>query len=181
MKFRKVHILDCHSEVGPALLENCVNHSNVQYAADPFRFLNGNGQIPFLVSPDAGASKKSEKLFTALVNDYNMRIEDIVQCSKKRDLKTGKLSGFTVFSENLMGKPCVIVDDICDAGGTFLGLAEELKKKNAGEIILFVTHGIFSKGLSPFEENFSRIYTTDSFCSLKESETLIQSKIFIDL
>lgn len=34
---------------------------------------------------------------------------------------------------------------LCDGGGTFIGVAEELKKHNCGKLFLFVTHGIFSR------------------------------------
>ena len=57
----------------------------------------------------------------------------------------------------------LIVDDICDGGGTFLGLAQELKAKNAGNLYLAVSHGIFSRGFEDLEKVFTKIYTTDSF------------------
>jgi ribose-phosphate pyrophosphokinase len=63
-----------------------------------------------------------------------------------------------------------MVDDICDGGGTFLGLAEELKSKNAGKLFLAVSHGIFSKGISKLSSMFENIFTTDSIKSMDESE-----------
>jgi ribose-phosphate pyrophosphokinase len=56
----------------------------------------------------------------------------------------------------------LIVDDICDGGGTFIGLAAELKNKNAGKLYLAVSHGIFSKGFDSLK-CFDKIFTTNSF------------------
>jgi len=61
----------------------------------------------------------------------------------------------------------LIVDDICDGGGTFLGLAEELKECNSGDLYLAVSHGIFSKGSQTLLDNFKSIYSTDSFGQTK--------------
>jgi ribose-phosphate pyrophosphokinase len=100
----------------------------------------------------------------------------VVECSKSRDVKTGKLTGFKVYAEDLEGKDCLIVDDICDGGGTFIGLAGELKKKNAGNLYLAVTHGIFSKGFEELEKCFDKIFTTDSFKEINHN-CLTQIKI----
>ena len=92
---------------------------------------------------------------------------------KERDLKTGQLTNFKVFNEDLQNKTCFIIDDICDGGGTFVGTAEALKKIGAQKIILVVSHGIFSKGFDL--ENIDEIYTTDSykeFLSVPENLTV---------
>jgi ribose-phosphate pyrophosphokinase len=64
---------------------------------------------------------------------------------------------------------------LLNGGGTFIGLAKELKNKNAGKLYLAVSHGIFSKG---FEELkcFERIFTTDSVREI-ESEEVEQVKL----
>jgi ribose-phosphate pyrophosphokinase len=56
---------------------------------------------------------------------------------------------------------CLIVDDICDGGATFVALARKLREAGAIEVSLFVTHGIFSKGKDL--EGIDNIYTTGSF------------------
>lgn len=165
-KFETVHVFDAHSDVAPALIDNCNNHDNKQIVRG---ILNGFENIPILISPDAGSNKKANKLAV----DLQM---ELVKCDKVRDTKTGALSGFEVFANDLKGKDCLIVDDICDGGGTFLGLAKELKNKGAGNIYLFVTHGIFSKGTEIFKELFSGIYCTNSFSDI-ESNNVKQIKI----
>ena len=164
--FKKVIVFDAHSEVTPAVLNNCEvvpNHTFIQ------KVIQEIGNDVLLISPDGGALKKIYKAAEFLGGI------DVVECSKSRDVKTGKLKEFKVYDDNLQGKDCLIVDDICDGGGTFIGLAEELKKKNAGKLYLAVSHGIFSKG---FEELkcFERIFTTDSFREI-ENEFVEQIKL----
>ncbi|MBW1658285.1 ribose-phosphate diphosphokinase [Flavobacterium quisquiliarum] len=153
MKLNKVFVFDAHSEVTPALLNNSTVIPNYTFIKE---VLNKIGQNVKLISPDGGALKKIYK-----VSEFLGGVE-VVECSKSRDVKTGKLSGFKVYEEDLQGMDCLIVDDICDGGGTFVGLAEELKKKNAGKLYLAVSHGIFNKGFEVLN-CFDGIFTTNSF------------------
>ncbi|MAX71916.1 MAG: hypothetical protein CMC76_12600 [Flavobacteriaceae bacterium] len=84
------------------------------------------------------------------------------------------MEGFRVYEDDLQGKDCLIVDDICDGGGTFIGLAKELKKHNAGNLYLAVSHGIFSKGLEELNQYFTKIFTTDSFKTVNEGVELLK-------
>tara|TARA_R110000744_G_scaffold170264_2_gene288393 strand:- start:589 stop:1413 length:825 start_codon:yes stop_codon:yes gene_type:complete len=123
-----------------------------------------------LVAPDQGSISKVLKLSAELGTDY-------VLGSKKRDTATGKLSGFSVntLGVDCEGKDLLIVDDICDGGGTFLGLYEELEKLKPKKVDLYVTHGIFSKGYESLLEKFDKIYTTDTFLKdHHESITVIE-------
>jgi ribose-phosphate pyrophosphokinase len=81
---------------------------------------------------------------------------------KTRDFSTGKLSGFHMEDELPAEGKFLIVDDICDGGGTFVGLAEAtgLPKER---LDLWVTHGVFSKGLGALYNNFGVIHTTTSY------------------
>ena len=162
-----VTIYDPHSEVTPALLDNCTtidNHSFIEHVVK---------ELPndlLLISPDGGALKKIYKVAAHLKN------YEVIECGKTRDVATGKLSGFKVSVDDLKNKPCLIVDDICDGGGTFLGLADELKRKNAGDLFLAVSHGIFSKGTEHLLEKFERIFTTDSVKKM-DSKEIVQISI----
>lgn len=164
-KFDNVIVLDSHSEVAPALIENCKNIPNDKFVEMAFYDINEFDTADvLLISPDSGANKKSNKLFENLKHFKN-----IVKCDKKRDVSNGKLSGFEVFSDDLQDACCLIVDDICDGGRTFTGIAEALKTKNAGNIYLFVTHGVFSNGFDELGKYFKTIYTTNSFKDVQNS------------
>lgn len=158
--FDKVKIFDPHSEVSTALIESSYPVTNKKFAADVLNdIIDKNAGTTkeniSLVAPDAGALKKIYN-----VAEYIGGI-DVVECSKERDVATGKLSGFKVYDEHLEGRTCLILDDILDGGGTFAGIAGELIKKGVGKIFVAVSHGIFSKGYElPYVH---AIYTTNSF------------------
>ena len=166
LHFKKVIIFDAHSEVTPAVVNNCEDVSNKKFIENVIQKI---GNDVLLISPDGGALKKIYK-----VSEFLGGIE-VIECSKSRNVKTGKLTGFKVYADDLQGKDCLIGDDICDGGGTFIGLAEELKKKNAGKLYLAVSHGIFSKGFEELE-CFERIFTTDSVKNI-ESDCVTQIKL----
>lgn len=166
LHFKKVIIFDAHSEVTPAVVNNCEDVSNKKFIENVIQKI---GNDVLLISPDGGALKKIYK-----VSEFLGGIE-VIECSKSRNVKTGKLTGFKVYADDLEGKDCLIGDDICDGGGTFIGLAEELKKKNAGKLYLAVSHGIFSKGFGELE-CFERIFTTDSVKNI-ENDCVTQIKL----
>lgn len=165
MQLNKVYVFDAHSEVTPALVNNCEVISNHTFIAAVIKAIGNDVK---LISPDGGALKKIYK-----VSEFLGGVE-VVECSKSRDVKTGRLSGFKVYNDDLQGADCLIVDDICDGGGTFVGLAEELKNKNAGKLYLAVSHGIFNKGFAVLD-CFEKIFTTNSFKDFeRESVEVIQ-------
>jgi ribose-phosphate pyrophosphokinase len=60
----------------------------------------------------------------------------------------------------------VVVDDICDGGGTFLGVAAAMRARYGGalQLHLFTSHGIYSKGAHVLLESaYQTIGSTDSF------------------
>lgn len=152
--FSKVRILDAHSDTAIKLIRNSENVLPQAIVKQIITTTNCT-----VVVPDRGATPRVDALIPF---NYGR-----VQCYKKRDISTGMLSGFSVdhyeSNPNGHGSGLLLVDDICDGGGTFVGLAKELRKRGAKSINLFVTHGIFSKG-TPLE-GIDQIYTTDSLCS----------------
>ncbi len=159
LQLNKVTIFDPHSEVVAALLENVEVSNNNRFIETALKLIK---EDVLLISPDGGALKKIYQL-----SSYLGGIK-VIECSKSRDVKSGKLSGFKVYSDDLKGKSCLIVDDICDGGGTFIGLAKELKAKNAGNLYLAISHGIFSQGLENLKAHFTQIFTTNSIKNINE-------------
>jgi ribose-phosphate pyrophosphokinase len=157
--FDSVTIADPHSDVIVALIDNCKVISAESIIASNEVLSNRiMGGFYTLVAPDAGSRKKIEKIAT------RFGLDGFVQGSKHRNLKTGELSEIT-FSGDVQDKHCLIIDDICDGGGTFVGLAEEMKKAGAISVDLYVTHGFFSRGTNAVNgENqaINQIFTTDS-------------------
>jgi len=165
---RKLTIYDAHSEVAPALLDNCNAISNHGFIK---KVLSKLPTDTILISPDGGALKKIYKLAA------HLKSHEVVECGKTRNLETGALSGFKVYADDLAGTPCLIVDDICDGGGTFLGLAQELKKNNAGDLFLAVSHGIFNKGFEKLNNEFAHVYSTNAFKSIESTDKFTQIEL----
>lgn len=153
LALNSIQIFDPHSSVAPALLDRCEVLDQSKFIK---QILKDIPEELFFVSPDAGALKK----VSTLAKKFKMY--DVIECSKKRDLASGNITGFKVHGENLQGKSCLIIDDICDGGRTFTSVAKELKEKGAGAVYLAVSHGIFSRGYDLLSEHIDKIYTTDS-------------------
>lgn len=113
------------------------------------------GRLINVLFPDDGAARR----YTGL-GDLGNSIWSFAK--KERDPKTGRLFGFTLPAD-LQPLPTLIIDDICDGGGTFVGLGDELDKVGITEKALYVTHGIFSQGTHRLTERFNRVFCTDSF------------------
>lgn len=154
----KVTIWDAHSDVSPALLHRVANVPQISLLERCESLCKKliTGELT-LISPDAGASKKTLKIAERFKGE-----PEVIQAQKLRNLKTGEIVKTDIIGD-VKGKKLLIADDICDGGRTFIELAKALKDKGASEISLFVTHGIFSKGLEVFEGLIDVIYTTDSF------------------
>lgn len=158
-----IAVLDAHSDTAKALLNNAEFIEQDELLIDVFdEFSLG---FDYLVSPDFGASKKIYKSSSLL--DI-----PVIQANKARNSK-GEIIKTEVYCDDLMNKSVLIVDDICDGGRTFIELAKVLKDKGAKFISLYVTHGIFSKGLDClFEAGIDKIYTTNSFLTDYENDNL---------
>ena len=156
LKADEVILCDVHSDVGLALINN-VTHRSQQHCMERYSvhlFNNCMKGWYTLVAPDLGASKKT----AALAKTFNM--ESFIQATKDRDPQTGQLSNPTVLTDNIeKGLDMLIVDDICDGGGTFLMLADKLEEFSPNSISLYTTHGIYSKGKQILTSKLTRVYS----------------------
>lgn len=165
--FSEVYIIDPHSDVTPALINNCKVIPNYQVIADAFP----KDREFFVVSPDAGSEKKIYRLCSELGFD------DIVFAQKHRDVKDGAITNTTISRDKLYGTDCYIVDDICSRGGTFMALAKKLKEHGAGRIYLVVTHYEGSADVEKMKEaGIEHIYKTNSMNDI-ESDYITNMKI----
>lgn len=160
LKFNKIYTVDIHSEISWACIDNLHNIPS-------YEFINNSDQplpeFQTIIIPDAGAEKRVYKFAQTLTNKDSLKF---ITCSKTRNILTGKIERINIPDYDTLQGNYVIIDDICDGGGTFLGivktlLAEKFIRKFS--INLLVTHGIFSNGLTELLQNFSKIYTTNSY------------------
>jgi len=160
-------IFDPHSDVSPALLDNCEVCDNSKFIKDvmdqwesQYKGVHRNELI--ILAPDAGAYKKIFALCEKI--GFKGQIEC---CAKSRNHETGEKTIIVPkFDET---KDVLIIDDICLAGGTFLGVASKIKNK----CYLAVSHGIFNNGVDHLLERFETIYTTDSRCNIENDQVKI--------
>ncbi|MDF7758439.1 ribose-phosphate diphosphokinase [Kosakonia cowanii] len=161
LNFDKVFILDPHSDAAAAAINNCVAipQETCLLQSETLRRAIAQGEL-MLVAPDAGALKKIHNVAKAT------GAENYAILTKERDVASGNLTGFALVAGEVAGKDLLIVDDLCDAGGTFIGSAQVLREAGARSVSLYVTHGIFSKGVDNLLNNgIDAIYTTTSFTS----------------
>ena len=139
--------LDPHSEV-LAQLPHIAQSEVVRCFSNHTNIFEGS---PTIVIPDAGAGKKAHTWLPWLGLPW-------VQGHKIRDQQTGRLSGFGLDpSVELHERDVVIVDDICDGGGTFVGLWEQLRLAGVRRTSLLVTHGLFTQGADRLTDHFDRV------------------------
>lgn len=154
--FQKITTVDVHSKMSGALIKNFENlsikhiHEKAILDFDP----------TYIVFPDKGAKER-----------YGEGCPDnsLIYCEKVRDQATGNIlkNHINMPKESSYPKPfdrMLIIDDICDGGATFIGVAKSFRELEPNLTIgLFVTHGIFSKGRQHLLDNgIDKIYTTNS-------------------
>ena len=179
-KFAGVIVMDPHSDVLEACLDNFHKIDNVDLVKFALEDLVETGLIPrlqeiLIISPDAGALKKIYHV--AESTDYK---KQIIIASKHRDIETGKILSTEVpgIDQDLGQKGFVIIDDICDGGRTFIEIAKAIRSIRSksifnDKIILIVTHGIFSAGFYELGKWFDAIYCTNSIKDIPASVTEI--------
>ncbi|ARK07908.1 putative phosphoribosylpyrophosphate synthetase [Aeromonas phage phiA8-29] len=139
LKFDSVIIMDPHSYVAEAVVDNMVSvPQEVGYA----KFLSTRKEgYDILLAPDAGAAKKVENCRLAHQRIFGV-LPEIVVAHKVRK---GDEVSVNFGSTSLQGKKVCVIDDICDGGRTFISLGEHVRSTCEPETFdLYVTHGIFS-------------------------------------
>lgn len=165
---------DPHSKAMPrGIRQYSVFNVTEVTSASLIRRMSRNWGINGIIIPDKGASERASLMSSVLdVPTY--------QAGKVRDFATGKLTEFTCETLPSTGK-MLVVDDICDGGGTFMGLAEAtgLPKER---LALYVSHGIFSGQAHKLSEYYSQIITTDSFpmTSIPNNTTILPLRFHLE-
>lgn len=149
MEFNNVTVLDAHS-----IHAYAIDHLTVKSARNYIREaieLSGANTVVF---PDSGAKARYE---VEISLDFpNMRL---IGASKTRTQENGNIVSASIHGI-VKGHKVILVDDICDGGATFIVLADVLLKAGAKAMHLYVTHGIFSKGVDVLRKaGISRIFT----------------------
>lgn len=157
IKAKNVEIIDPHSNRTIDLINNSKSNKDVASYSN----LKVEGYV--VAIPDEGAAKKHKA--------------DII-CSKVRDAATGKLSGFKIDKVYCCtsGSNMILLDDLIDGGGTFLGICEKLKELNPSELALVVTHAIQEEGLRKVSKVYDKVFITNSYKDWQDDDAWIGDK-----
>lgn len=138
--FRKTSAHQIHNEVWDGFISKLVRTTDYQ-----------------IMLPDAGAVKR-------LYGDDPVDNHVLVG-QKTRELKTGAITSIGIANpEALNGKRVLLVDDLCDGGGTFCGLAKAIREINKdAEIDIIVNHMVNPKGIENLSKTFDHIYFSNSY------------------
>lgn len=150
--FSKITSFDVHNATLPRLYHP--NFINVEPSVEIERIIKDHN-INYLVYPDKGACARYSHL------------SELESCSaeKVRDQLTGEITGMTINSIPL-SRNILVIDDICDGGRTFVEVAKLIKNYNPEKLVLYISHGIFSKGTKVlFDAGFDFIYTKEGIVS----------------
>jgi ribose-phosphate pyrophosphokinase len=168
LNFSKVTVLDPHSDVSSALINNIeIISQEVGFDWKLPEIKNITNDF-ILCAPDIGASKKIFDVMKSIDHD------EYIQAVKVRDTSTGNIIACSIPDKDLNGKDVVIVDDICDGGASFIHLSKHLKEASCGKIILYTSHGIYSKGLDPLKGNIDYVFTSNLIEKFVNSRDLIK-------
>lgn len=166
----KIETFDPHSDV----LSACLDRPIIKSVCEIFNECNTNifdiKNYDGIISPDQGSSKKC----VGIAKKFG--INSILFANKNRNLATGKIEEISI-SKNInfvCGGKYIVIDDICDGGGTFIKLFQDSELIKSINVDLYVTHGIFSKGTDDLLNLYRNIYCTDSTCFEKPGVKLIE-------
>lgn len=157
-----IYHLDIHS--------NFFNKPNTALYADRL-FVNDikyNSTLinPIVIAPD----KKAESLARKVANGLET---EIVVCEKVRHCK--RISVYGDFSK-VVGRDCVIVDDIVDTASTIMYTSKELNDNQANRVVAYCTHGVLSRNvLENLKQScIEEIVVTDSICRLVPNPSVVR-------
>lgn len=89
--------------------------------------------------------------------------KESVTCKKVRDQVTGDIVDHSIPKDAVGAKNVLVLDDLCDAGRTFIDVALTLDRDSKTDKHLFIYHGVFSNNaLSRLLEFYSTITVTNS-------------------
>lgn len=142
--------VDGHSEAGVRPYNNVIELDATAFID---RALMGR-TYDAVIAPDDGALYRGQ----AMAQHLGCKL---IRASKERDFATGRIIGMRMLDATPKDWRYLVVDDICDGGGTFVGLAEMLNLPT-DQLDLWITHGIFSGKAGQLHDHYGRIYTTDS-------------------
>lgn len=136
------------------MMDNCTIEDNTSFIKSVLQEIPNSDKLVWII-PDSGAFKTQFKQIEKLNH------KEFAIASKSRDHNNGEIVTY-LDREDFKGADCIIFDDICLGGRTFLNIEAELQARNCGKVYLAVTHGVFNYGTDHLIRVFEKIYISDS-------------------
>lgn len=153
LNFESVTIVEPHSDVSPALINNSTSlYINYDLLSKVKEEVNFNEELDYIVFPDNGSSKRYSK----------MTEKNVLIGHKNRDFKTGQITSLEIIGGYTGGRKAIIVDDLSSFGNTFVKTAIELSKQGIDEVYLLVAHAENSIFKGDLFKHITKVFTTDS-------------------
>ncbi len=169
---------DLHADQIQGFFNLPVMHMEGKYLFDRYIFdlyrdhLNDN---IVLCAPDAGAAKRVKGYRDQLKARWDIDLP-IVMIDKTR--KQASIVDSMVIIGEVRAKDVIIIDDMCDSGGTLVKAASELKDAGAKSVRAIVTHGVLS---GPALDRIYRAVDEDIMSDFVCSDSLpIEGEVFIE-
>ena len=136
---RTIELLNCFVE--------CSLHPN-------YKDFEGDVQLCY---PDKGAMERYSESYRS---NYPVLIGE-----KIRNLNTGKIESIVIKNpEDYKHLPVMVIDDLCDAGGTFLGINKAIKEiDDKAKVSISIIHMVNERGIDNLSRTFDYVYFTNSY------------------
>ncbi len=121
-----------------------------------------------VVAPDTGGAERARA--------YAKRLDaGLALCDKRRE-RANEADVMNIVGD-VEGKNCLIIDDMCDTGGTICKVAEALHKAGAKEISACFTHGVLSGGaVNNISSSYlKKVIVTNTIPTSPEAQRLVES------
>ena len=127
--------IDLHSGQIQGFFEGPVDHLTALPVIEAY--IRANATDPVIVSPDAGRIKVAERLAqhvnAGLAFVYKRRPKGMANVAQALDV-----------IGDVVGRQCILTDDMIDTAGTIVSAAELLYERGATDVWAMATHGVLS-------------------------------------
>ena len=145
-------------------VQNAIPLSGFETVSPTYQFIKGllrnvkdlqiDADHMMAISPDEGGTNRAVYLANVLGLDMGMFY-------KRRDYSTvvnGKnpIVAHEFLGDSVEGKDVIIIDDMISSGESMLDVARQLKERKAGRVFVCTTYGLFTDGVSKFDEYYEK-------------------------
>ncbi|HEX2284973.1 MAG TPA: ribose-phosphate diphosphokinase [Mycobacterium sp.] len=130
--------VDLHTDQIQGFFDGPVDHMRAQNLLTGYISEHYSTDNMVVVSPDSGRVRIAEKWADALGGT------PLAFIHKTRDPRVPNQVVSNRVVGEVVGKTCVLIDDMIDTGGTIAGAVKLLHGDGAGDVIIAATHGVLS-------------------------------------